>query len=135
MRREGFADAIDKHANRGGLVLGICGGCQMLGEAIEDPYGIESHEPFAQGLGLLPLSTRFKRKKSTARVSRAGQLRMVRSEWNAPEITGYEIHMGSVTPTDADWKSTRGRTIPERPLVCLAETSKQLIMETREPIP
>ena len=102
LRREGFADAIDKHANRGGLVLGICGGCQMLGEAIEDPYGIESHEPFAQGLGLLPLRTRFKRKKSTARVSARANSGWFAANGTAPDISGYEIHMGSVTPTDAD---------------------------------
>lgn len=102
MRREGFVDAIEKHANRGGLVLGICGGCQMLGETIEDPYGIESHEPYAQGLGLLPLRTRFKRKKSTARVVARPNPGWFGTSEDAPEISGYEIHMGSVTPTDAD---------------------------------
>jgi len=102
MRREGFADAIERHASRGGLLLGICGGCQMLGEAIEDPYGIESHEPFAQGLGLLPLRTLFKRKKSTAQVVARANPGWFASKENAPEVSGYEIHMGSVTPTDAD---------------------------------
>jgi adenosylcobyric acid synthase len=102
MRREGFADAIERHAGRGGLLLGICGGCQMLGEAIEDPYGIESHEPFAQGLGLLPLRTLFKRKKSTAQIVARANPGWFASKENAPEVTGYEIHMGSVTPTDAD---------------------------------
>jgi adenosylcobyric acid synthase len=102
MRREGFAEAIEKHAHRGGLVLGICGGCQMLGEAIEDPYGIESHEPYARGLGLLPLRTRFKRKKSTARVIARPIAGWFASNQHAPEVDGYEIHMGSVTPTDTD---------------------------------
>jgi adenosylcobyric acid synthase len=102
MRREGFTEAIEKHATRGGLVLGICGGCQMLGEAIEDPYGIESHEPYARGLGLLPLRTRFKRKKSIARVIAQPNAGWFASNKNAPEISGYEIHMGSVTPTDTD---------------------------------
>jgi len=102
MRRGGFADAIERHANSGGLVLGICGGCQMLGETIEDPYGIESHDPYAQGLGLLPLRTRFKRKKSTARVVARPNPGWFGTSEGAPEISGYEIHMGSVTPTDAD---------------------------------
>ena len=74
----------------------------MMGEAIEDPYGIESHEPFAQGLGLLPLRTRFKRKKSTARVTARPNPGWFAANENAPDISGYEIHMGSVTPTDAD---------------------------------
>jgi adenosylcobyric acid synthase len=102
MRREGFVDGIERHAGRGGLVLGICGGCQMLGEAIEDPYGIESHEPYARGLGLLPLRTRFKRTKSTARVIARPNPGWFGSKENAPDVNGYEIHMGSVTPTDSD---------------------------------
>jgi len=102
LRREGFVAAIERSANRGGLVLGICGGCQMLGETIEDPYGIESHEPFARGLGLLPLKTRFKNKKSTARVIARPNPGWFGSKEDAPEVSGYEIHMGSVTPTDTD---------------------------------
>ncbi|HLI78593.1 MAG TPA: cobyric acid synthase [Candidatus Binataceae bacterium] len=102
MRRQGFADSIGRLARRGGLVLGICGGCQMLGEAIEDPYGIESHEPYATGLGLLPLRTRFKRRKSTARVIARPNPGWFGSKENAADVSGYEIHMGSVTPTDSD---------------------------------
>ncbi|HVN28325.1 MAG TPA: cobyric acid synthase, partial [Candidatus Binataceae bacterium] len=102
LRREGFADAIATRAERGEMVIGVCGGCQMLGEAIEDPYGIESHEPHALGLGLLPLRTRFKNKKSTARVIARTEPGWFASAAAASEITGYEIHMGSVTPTDID---------------------------------
>lgn len=102
IRREGFAEGIERHAGRGGRVLGICGGCQMLGEAIEDPYGIESHEPYARGLGLLPLRTRFKRKKSTARVIARPNPGWFGSKESASDVNGYEIHMGSVTPTDSD---------------------------------
>jgi adenosylcobyric acid synthase len=102
IRREGLASAIENHASRGGLVLGVCGGCQMLGETIEDPYGIESPEPNAHGLGLLPLRTRFKRKKSTARVIARANPGWFGWSDGAPEISGYEIHMGSVTPTHSD---------------------------------
>jgi adenosylcobyric acid synthase len=102
MRREGFDAAIERHARRGGMVLGICGGCQILGEAIEDPYAIESHEPFARGLALLPLHTRFKRKKSTAQVIARPNPGWFGATENSAEISGYEIHMGSVTPTETD---------------------------------
>ena len=102
MRREGLVSAIENHASRGGLVLGVCGGCQVLGEAIEDPYGIESPEPHARGLGLLPLRTRFKRKKSTARVIARANPGWFGYNHSAPELSGYEIHMGSVTPTHSD---------------------------------
>jgi len=101
MRREGFASAIVARADRGGLVLGICGGCQMLGETIEDPHAIESREPVAHGLGLLPLRTRFEKEKTTARVVARPIARWFTSEGFAPEIAGYEIHMGTVTRTDS----------------------------------
>jgi adenosylcobyric acid synthase len=101
MRREGFASAIIARAERGGLVLGICGGCQMLGETIEDPHAVESREPLARGLGLLPLRTRFEKGKTTARVVARPNARWFAADGFAPEITGYEIHMGSVTLTDS----------------------------------
>jgi adenosylcobyric acid synthase len=99
MRREGFAREILARANRGGLILGICGGCQMLGETIEDPHAIESSETVARGLGLLPLRTRFETEKTTARATARPVARWFTDEEFAPEITGYEIHMGTVTLT------------------------------------
>ncbi len=101
LRREEFVSAIERHANRGGLVLGICGGCQMLGEIIEDPYGIESRELVARGLGLLPLRTRFEKEKATVRVVARSNTRWFASDGLAAEIAGYEIHMGTVTRTDS----------------------------------
>ena len=55
LRSSGLADAISWRARRGEPVIGICGGCQMLGKAIEDPDAIESSTRFAAGLNLLPL--------------------------------------------------------------------------------
>ena len=100
LRQRGLADVIQERARKGDAVLGICGGCQMLGESIEDPYRIESSEAVAHGLDLLPLRTRFERHKVTAQVQ-ARPLRpsMLTNGWIG-EITGYEIHMGIVEPTD-----------------------------------
>src|SRR5690606_31536394 len=50
LRQAGFADAIAVHARGGGFVLGICGGCQMLGGRIDDPAGVESSEASVPGL-------------------------------------------------------------------------------------
>ncbi len=100
MRREGLADAIVARAQRGDRVLGICGGCQMLGETIEDPHAVESREPLVKGLGLLPLRTRFEKTKTTARVVARSNTHWFESK-GAPEIRGYEIHMGTATPLDA----------------------------------
>jgi adenosylcobyric acid synthase len=98
--REGFARELVARANRGGLVLGICGGCQMLGQTIEDPHGIESREASTRGLGLLPLRTRFEKEKTTARVVARPNAPWFAAEGSAPEITGYEIHMGTAVQTD-----------------------------------
>ncbi len=56
LRHQGLDAAIAQHAACGGAVLGICGGLQMLGEALIDPHGIDGNAP---GLGLLPLVTVF----------------------------------------------------------------------------
>src|SRR5262249_31737469 len=53
LRERGIASATVRRAREAGLVAGICGGCQMLGERIEDPYRVESEETATSGLGLL----------------------------------------------------------------------------------
>ena len=82
LRARGLDLAIIEHARRGKPVLGICGGCQLLGRVIADPDGIEG-VPGAQaeGLGLLDLATTFHAEKT---------LRL-----HAP--SGYEIHHGRIT--------------------------------------
>jgi adenosylcobyric acid synthase len=56
LRSQGLDAAVAQHAGQGGVVLGVCGGLQMLGEALIDPHGIDGNAP---GLGLLPLVTVF----------------------------------------------------------------------------
>jgi adenosylcobyric acid synthase len=103
LRRQGFDRAIQEHAQRGGAVVGICGGYQMLGQAIQDPQGVESMVEYTQGLGLLPTHTIFAADKVT-RPARA----IVRSGpgWLSNiaglELSGYEIHMGR-TETPSPW--------------------------------
>jgi len=97
LRQQGLDRAICAHAEKGGAVLGICGGLQMLGEALIDPHGIDGNAP---GLGLLPLVTLFEPEK-TVRHTRArfdGQLaQLVSSPWArlaGVQVAGYEIHHG-----------------------------------------
>jgi adenosylcobyric acid synthase len=89
LRRVGLADRIlDLAADRPGpVVLGVCGGFQMLGRSIDDPQGIESDRGRVAGLGMLDVSTRFTPEKARFRVSGYG------IDDRAP-VTGYEIHMG-----------------------------------------
>jgi adenosylcobyric acid synthase len=61
LRSQGLDAAIARHAGQGGAVLGVCGGLQMLGEALIDPHGIDGNAP---GLGLLPLVTVFDQDKT-----------------------------------------------------------------------
>ncbi|MGN6576001.1 MAG: cobyric acid synthase [Nocardioides sp.] len=88
LRAHGLADAIRAHAGRGGVVLGICGGFQMLGASLLDPDGVEA-EPgtAADGLGLLDVVTRFGADK---------QLGLPRGEALGVEVSGYEIHHGRI---------------------------------------
>ena len=102
LRRTGLADELVALANTGTPVIGICGGYQMLGERLLDPEGIESRQPEALGLGLLPVTTTFSRVKLTRQVAgrvieRSGLLR--RAEGLG--LRGYEIHMGQSVSADA----------------------------------
>jgi adenosylcobyric acid synthase len=94
LRETGLAAAIGARAASGGRVLGICGGCQLLGLTIEDPEGAESSVTSAEGLGLLPIRVRFGSTKRTTQV----RARSTQAHWLASEgqLVGYEIHMGKV---------------------------------------
>ena len=92
LRAQGLDRAIADHAARGGAVLGICGGLQMLGEALIDPHGIDGNAP---GLGLLPLVTVFDPEKTVQRAqARFGELAGPWSKLSGIEASGYEIHHG-----------------------------------------
>ncbi|HEX2676258.1 MAG TPA: cobyric acid synthase [Polyangiales bacterium] len=98
LRASGFAEALQARARAGGLLLGICGGCQMLGERIEDPDGVESSAPSrVEGLGLLPLHTRFESGKRTAQaLARTHAASFLADAGEALPARGYELHMGRV---------------------------------------
>ncbi|MGJ7541346.1 cobyric acid synthase [Variovorax sp. LT1R16] len=96
LRAQGLDRAVAAHAARGGRVLGVCGGLQMLGEALIDPHGIDGNAP---GLGLLPLVTVFAPDKTVRqREARFGALTGAWSALSGVAVRGYEIHHGQ---TDA----------------------------------
>jgi len=97
LRKTGLAEAIVAFARRGGAVLGICGGLQILGECLEDPEGLEGEGPgIVEGLGLLATTTVF---RSTKRLSRAtASFAGLNDAWrplNGLAVDGYEIHVGA----------------------------------------
>lgn len=100
LRECGLEAAIKKKAAAGTLLLGICGGYQMLGETLEDPFGVEGGGSLL-GMGLLPVRTVFTRRKSRTRVSgRFLNLCEAYASLNGISVDGYEIHMGETLATD-----------------------------------
>jgi adenosylcobyric acid synthase len=98
LRERGFEAPLRARAAAGGPILGICGGCQMLGQRLLDPDGVESPLASLPGLGLLPFTTRFRRDKLTARVSARVATPSLLSD-GAPlddDLAGYEIHAGEL---------------------------------------
>ncbi|MGH6632528.1 MAG: cobyric acid synthase, partial [Sphingopyxis sp.] len=81
---------IKAHHRRGGLIVGLCGGYQMLGRRIADPLGIEGTPAEVEGLGLLDVETIL---------SPAKTLRHVQGTALGAAVKGYEMHMGETSGT------------------------------------
>ena len=137
LRQQGLDGAIARHAGQGGTVLGICGGLQMLGEALIDPHGIDGN---AAGLGLLPLVTVFAPDK-TVKHTQTRFAKTLHAQANPAvlasgspwpklagvAVQGYEIHHGqtaqhpamaqagdiavAVLPDDLAWLNRRGNVL------------------------
>lgn len=94
MRMNGLEAAILKQAAEGTLVMGICGGYQMLGMTLKDPDGVEEGGSM-RGMELLPVHTVFEKAKTRTRV--LGTTGMLNGPWqplSGTAFEGYEIHMG-----------------------------------------
>ncbi len=82
---ENFGKELQAYHSRGGHLLGICGGYQMLGTSVEDPEGLEGTPGQTRGLGLLPVETVLQAPKTTT---------LSDFDWDGAKGQGYEIHMG-----------------------------------------
>jgi adenosylcobyric acid synthase len=95
LKASGWDAVIKRHLRLGGKVIGICGGYQMLGQAVHDPDGTESSPGSSEGLGHLAIETLLQGEK---------QLRNVQGHWLAEvghiPVTGYEIHVGQTSGSD-----------------------------------
>ena len=87
LRAQGWDIDVAAHVRRGGALLGICGGYQMLGQTIEDPDGVEGSPETVSGLGYLPVTTRLTGDKRVVDVT-GTSLR------EGAAFAGYEIHVG-----------------------------------------
>jgi adenosylcobyric acid synthase len=96
MHEQGLAFAVQQYA-RAGLVVGICGGMQMLGETITDPLGME-HDGSVAGLGLLPIQTIMQTDKVTRNATgETATGALFEQPVTNRKISGYEIHIGRTT--------------------------------------
>lgn len=101
MRQNGLEASILKHAAEGKPIFGVCGGYQMLGEKLSDPYRVESGGTIA-GMGLLPAETIFEQEKTRTQVKGKfhSNLTGLLKDLSQVEIEGYEIHMGQTLLLD-----------------------------------
>ena len=95
MRENGLEEEILCHANRGKPIFGICGGFQMLGNELKDPFNVE-HGGEMKGMGLLPCITTFEKEKTRTRgTGHFENITGIFALLSGHELKGYEIHMGT----------------------------------------
>ncbi|MXQ13915.1 cobyric acid synthase [Microvirga makkahensis] len=95
IRAQGWDIDLKAHVRQGGQVLGLCGGYQMLGQRIEDPFGIEGEAGRSvEGLGLLDVATTLTAKKHLEAVTGV-------TIPDGTPLSGYEIHIGQTSGPDA----------------------------------
>ncbi len=103
-RSQGWDIDLYAHVRRGGHVLGLCGGFQMLGKTIADPDGVDGQPGTVEALGLLDVHTVMVGEKKV-------ELRTAKSIPQGEAVRGYEIHMGRTDGPDCDraWLDIDGR--------------------------
>jgi adenosylcobyric acid synthase len=88
LREVGWEPLLRRFVSRGGRLVGICGGYQMLGDVVSDPLGVEGPPGETSGLGFLAVATEMAGDKT---------LRREKGSLFGEEVEGYEIHMGVTT--------------------------------------
>ena len=103
-RAEGWDIDLTAHLRRGGRVLGLCGGYQMLGKSIADPHGIEGDPSTVEGLGHLDVETVMAPIKHLS-------LKTGTHGDSGADVSGYEIHIGETDGPDRTraWLTFEGR--------------------------
>ena len=93
LREQGWDQELQAHHKRGGKIIGICGGYQMLGKTISDPDGLEGPAGETDGLGFLAIETVMQSDKTLRNVTATHCT-------SGLEVEGYEIHLGTTTGAD-----------------------------------
>ena len=123
LRAQGWDIDLLAHHRRGGHVLGLCGGYQMLGHSVADPEGIEGPAGETQGLGLLDVTTVMTEQKTLTRVDRASMRRRINRSMPMKFIsavpTGRIVH-GHLRCSTARRKARSRATDVSRAAICTA---------------
>lgn len=91
----GLFDRILELHNKGTIIFGICGGYQILGESVDDLYGVEGEVTIEKGLGLLNIKTIFNEEKNTCQTTGSIECNSeIIKACNGMKVIGYEIHNG-----------------------------------------
>jgi adenosylcobyric acid synthase len=107
--QSGIDQTLKTAHKKGVSIIGICGGYQMLGTSIKDPFGMESDQKEASGLGFLDIVTTLNKTKTTCQINAVGTIPICSQQFR--DIKGYEIHLGQtisevglfkVTPLNSD---------------------------------
>ena len=93
LRRQGWDEDLKAHHVRGGRIVGLCGGYQMLGRSVDDPEGFEGEAGRFEGLGLLDVETVMQPQKALREVE-------AHSPRHGVALSGYEIHIGRTEGAD-----------------------------------
>ncbi len=100
IKEQGLDRCIKELADQGVVIWGICGGYQMLGESVDDRYGVEQAGT-EEGLALLPIKTVLARdKKRRQYKGKIANSSGIMTELSEMAVSGYEIHMGETDITD-----------------------------------
>lgn len=102
LKEFGYAESIKKLASNGVLIVGLCGGYQILGREVIDKCGYESDRGYAEGLGLLNVKTEFKQDKVVSQVEAEPIDKRLDFLSPGQKFYGYEIHMGRTYYLDKD---------------------------------
>jgi cobyric acid synthase len=148
-------DFLKQHAERGGAILGLCGGYQMLGMTVSDPDGVEGAPGVSDGLGLLPVATTIATASCKIVTPRAGVLYQPSSTTTTPggetvdvdghvvedqkalSVEGFELHCGRTARIQqggaADGPEPTARTLgsaPAQPLVIFTDDISKTMYDT-----
>ncbi|MBI4848323.1 MAG: cobyric acid synthase [Nitrospirae bacterium] len=126
LRESGMEDCVKAAVNKGVHLVGVCGGYQMLGKKIFDPYGVESTMKEVDGMGLLDIVTTLNKTKTTCQVEAelVERVELGVKSYGNNFLRGYEIHVGETTGDTGLFKLNRFKNTENPPIPPLEKGGK-----------